>query len=548
MKIKTTLLGFALLFAMQTMMAQYKISGSIQDEKTKEPLVGVSIYITDLKTGTLSNMEGYYQIDKIKPGRYLLDISAVGYKSMVKQITVRSDTSIHFILTPSVNELNEAIVTGVSRSTELKKSPVIVKTIDRTTMMQNSATNLIDALKNVPGMSQISTGASISKPVIRGLGYNRLITLNNGIRQEGQQWGDEHGIEMDEYAIDRVEIVKGPGSLMYGSDGIAGVLNFLAPKFPSKGDIKTQLISNYQSNNQLIGYSLSNTGNQKGIQWLGRMSTKWAANYQNDNDGKVLNSGFREMDVSLMGGVNKSWGHSHLSISSFQQQLNLPEGERDSLGRFTFVNAQGEEVTATSADYSGYKTGYPHQDIHHVRLSSNNYFILRKGTLQADFGFQNNKRKEFGNPADPNEIDLYFDLRTINYSIRYHAEEIKGWETSLGIGGMQQSHVNKGVDFLIPAYQLLDAGAFVYTQKSFRKCTIAGGVRLDLRSVRSEALYLDSLGQAVSEPDAYSELKFSPISRSYEGFSGSLGVSYAMNTSSTFKLNLSRGFRAPNIA
>ena len=135
-----------------------------------------------------------------------------------------------FDMSMANNELAEVIVTGVTRSTELKLSPIIVKSIDRSNFNQNIASNLIDALKNIPGVSQITSGASISKPVIRGLGYNRVITLDDGIRQEGQQWGDEHGIEMDEYAIDRVEIVKGPGSLIYGSDGIAGVLNFLPPK------------------------------------------------------------------------------------------------------------------------------------------------------------------------------------------------------------------------------------------------------------------------------------------------------------------------------
>jgi iron complex outermembrane receptor protein len=105
------------------------------------------------------------------------------------------------------------------------------------------------------------------QPTIRGLGYNRVISLYNGIRQEGQQWGDEHGIEIDEYSIDRIEIVKGPGSLMYGSDGIAGVLNFISPKSPPIGQVKTQFISNYQSNNNLLAYSISNEKKMVSMEW-----------------------------------------------------------------------------------------------------------------------------------------------------------------------------------------------------------------------------------------------------------------------------------------
>lgn len=547
MNLKKLIWVIAFVFATIHLFAQNKISGNIKNEN-KENLKGVSIYFTDLKTGTSTNQDGHYQMIHLKSGTYLLDISFVGYKSIVKQVTITKDTIMDFVLVSAVSELNEVIVTGVSRSTELKLNPVIVKTIDRNTLNQNSCSNLIDGLKNIPGVNQITTGAAISKPTIRGLGYNRIVTLNNGIRQEGQQWGDEHGIEMDEYAVDRVEIVKGPGSLMYGSDGIAGVLNFLAPKAPPIGKIKTQLISNYQSNNHLIGYSISNAGNKNGLQWLGRFSNKLASNYQNAYDGKVLNSGFREYDGSVFLGVNKNWGHSHLTISSFNQTLNLPEGERDSLGRFTYVNASGDDVTAISKDYSGYKIGFPHQEINHVRVSSNNYFILRKGTMNADLGFQNNKRKEFGDPTNPKDIALYFDLNTFNYNLRYNFEKIKGWETSLGISGMQQANANKGMEFLIPAYNLFDAGAFVFTQRTFNKLTLAGGLRFDNRYINSKELYLDSLEKPVSIPDANSELKFSSFTRNYNGVSGSLGLSYQMNKTSTVKFNISRGYRAPNMA
>ena len=151
---------------------------------------------------------------KSKPetGTYLLEISFTGYEPIIEKITIAQDTVMDFVLSPAITELNELIITGVTRSTELRLSPVIVKAVDGNTLKQNSATNLIDGLRNIPGVNQITTGTGISKPTIRGLGYNRVITLNNGIRQEGQQWGDEHGIEIDENAVDRVEVVKGPAA------------------------------------------------------------------------------------------------------------------------------------------------------------------------------------------------------------------------------------------------------------------------------------------------------------------------------------------------
>ena len=552
MKIKIIYTIVAFVFATQTFVAQNKISGNIKDEQTKEILSGVLIYINDLKTGATTDKEGNFKLENIKTGTYLFEISLIGYKKSVKRIFIGSDTLVSFLISESVSELNEVVITAVSRSTELKLSPIIIKPIDVGDLNENSSTNLIDALKNVPGLNQITTGAGISKPTIRGLGYNRVISLYNGIRQEGQQWGDEHGIEIDEYSIDRIELVKGPGSLMYGSDGIAGVLNFISPKAPPVGQIKTQLISNYQSNNNLIGYSLSNAGNKKGVQWLARFSNKFAGNYQNKYDGKIYNSGFQEYNGSLFLGVTKKWGYSHLNLSSFNSSLNMVEGDRDRLGQFVFATPDGngsiKEVSASSTDLSGYKIGFPHQEVYHLRVLSNNYFILKNGTINLDLGFQNNKRKEFGDVLNPNDMALFFDLNTFNYNLRYNLEELKGWETSFGASGMQQNNYNKGLEFLIPEYSLFDVGGFVFTQKTFNKITLAGGLRFDNRNINTQKLILDSLETPVSVEDSTTNLKFDAFTKNYNCSSGSIGLSYQINKKSTIKFNLSRGFRAPNIA
>ena len=529
--------------------AQNSFSGTVKDSQTKEPIIGASFYISDLKKGVSIDINGHFKIENIKSGNYLLEISSVGYKSVIERVSISNDTEINYLLSPATKELTEVVVTGVTRSTELKLSPVIIKAIDKNTLNQNSSTNLIDALKNVPGISQITTGASISKPIIRGLGYNRVISLYNGIRQEGQQWGDEHGIEIDENDIDRIEIVKGPGSLMYGSDGIAGVLNFISPKAPPVGKIATQVVSNYQTNNNLFGYSFSNAGNKNDFQWLGRLTNKNAGNYQNAYDGKVYNSGFQELDGSLFVGINKNWGHSHLHFNTFNTKVNLVEGDRDSLGRFIFLTQDGTEKVATNQELSGYQIGFPYQQINHLRLLTNNYFLLKNGTLNVDLGFQNNKRREFGDATKPQDVALFFNLSTFNYNLRYNLSEINGWGTSIGIGGMYQLNKNEGSEFIIPEYNLFDVGGFVFTQKTFnQKLTLAGGIRYDNRKIKSQALYLDDNEKPEEYPNINSNLKFEEFTKSFHDFSGSLGLSLQMSEISTLKLNLSRGFRTPNIA
>ncbi|MFN3270977.1 MAG: TonB-dependent receptor [Cloacibacterium caeni] len=537
MLIKKIYFFVAMLFAAQLVMAQYKLSGKITDFDTQEPVKNASVYLVDLKKSAVSDQNGNYAFQNLKSGKYFVEITGDNYTSLLVSIEVNQDAVSDFTLQKSAKEIDEVVVTAVSRASELKKIPVVIKSVDKNIINQNASTNLIDGLKNIPGVNQITSGAAISKPVIRGLGYNRVITLVDGIKQEGQQWGGEHGMEIDEFSVGKVEIVKGPGSLMYGSDGIAGVLNFISPKVAANGKIENQLITNYQTNNNLIATSFSNKGNKNGFVWEGRLTNKLAGNYENKYDGKVLNSGFKELDGNLMLGINKNWGHSYFNVSSYNTTLNIVEGERDADGKFTFINSNGDDVTATDEDYKGYKVGFPHQEINHLRLTSNNYFLLKNGTINADFAFQNNKRKEFADATNPDEKELFFDLNTFNYNVRYNVKETNNWETSFGIGGMQQSNTNKGAEALIPDYQFFDAGAFVYTQKTFNKnLTLAGGLRFDNRNVDAQEMLEDA------------DVKFAKFNKNYSGISGSLGLSYQLDKQSTFKLNLSRGFRAPNIA
>ena len=142
-------------------------------------------------------------------------------------------------------KLNELVVTGVTGDTKLKNSTAPISIISNKDLRQTTSTNIIDAIAHQPGMAQITTGGGISKPIIRGLGYNRIIVMNEGVRQEGQQWGDEHGIEIDPQIVNSVEILKGPASLMYGSDAMAGVVILhSAPTLPEgkmRANVSTEL-------------------------------------------------------------------------------------------------------------------------------------------------------------------------------------------------------------------------------------------------------------------------------------------------------------------
>ena len=433
--------------------AQLNIRGKVLAENTNQAVSGVKIFVSNLELVTQSDANGAFQFANVPNGTYVLSFQKEGFKNQILELDMDVDTALTINLKTNVLEFQEFIVTGVVRATDFRMSPLSIKSLNLSELNSKGATNLIDAISRTPGVNQISTGSGISKPVIRGLGYNRVLVLNNGMRQEGQQWGDEHGVEIDEYSIERVEIIKGPGSLMYGSDAIAGVINFLPPLSMKKNGMQGNYTTNYQSNANLIAQSIRLSGHKDDFQWRVQGSSKLAGNYKNSKDGKVLNSGFNEINGNVYLGLDKKWGFTHLSLSSYNASFNMVEGERDSSGAFVHEVLDGSGGTnlmaATNKELNSYGLAWPHQNVSHQRIASNNLFRLKKQVIYLDLSFQNNKRKEYGSILNPDEIDLFFNLNTFNWNSRINFNPHKGWEFSLGLSQMIQSNENKGIEFLI---------------------------------------------------------------------------------------------------
>lgn len=514
--------------------------GKVSNYKTGELLPGASIYVHDVKKGAIADGTGNYRVQNLADGRYLVEVSYLGFKSIIETIELRGEVQKDFALEPTVVENESVTITGVSAATKVKKTPVPVSILKKENLLQGISTNLIDALSKTPGVSQISTGPAISKPSIRGLGYNRVVLVNDGVRQEGQQWGDEHGIEIDEYNVNKAEILKGPASIMYGSDALAGVVNIISFIPAPEGIVKGNFFGNYQSNNRLRGIHGEIGGNNKGFIWGINGSYKAAADYRNKYDGYVLNSKYTEKNFGGYLGINKEWGYTHLLISHFNQLPGLIEGERDdATGQFIKpINNNGlvAEEIATEADFKRIDPLIPRQHIMHSKITLDNNFHIGKNRLSINLGYQRNQRQEFGDVLNPGTKNLYFDLNTINYTLQYHFTEQHKWKTSVGINGMQQSNRNKGEEQLIPEYNLFDMGAFIYTQHSFNKLTFSGGLRLDRRYINSKELI------------AGTDLKFAGFTKNFINASGSAGISYEASENTVLKFNIARGFRAPGIS
>lgn len=529
------------------------LSGKITDKATGNTLPGVIIYIPDLKTGAVSKNDGSYLIENLPTTKMLFQISFIGYKTIIETIDLSQVTVKDFSMETYVKEINEVVVTGHSQAGEKNRTPTPISIVSKTQLLQNNSSNIIDAIASQPGISQVTTGSGISKPVIRGLGYNRVVVVNDGIRQEGQQWGDEHGIEVDEFSVNKVEILKGPASLSYGSDAIAGVINMISSQPLPLGTIQANVLGNYQTNNGLIAYSANVAGNIKGLVWDLRYSNKRAHSYQNKYDGYVYNSGFSENTFSGMLGTNQSWGYSHLHFSAYKFMPGLIEGERDTItGSFIKPFVINDSMLGTepvnNRDHLSYKVGIPYQKVDHSKILLNNSFILRQGSLKLVAGFQQNQRKEFGDAFLPQTYGIYFLMNTINYDLRYIFPERRGLDISIGLNGMQQNSWNKGIEFIVPEYDLFDVGGFAIIKKAFDKLDLAGGIRYDIRNQNTADLFLDTNGVRTESPDTNSYQQFQAIDANFSGISGSIGATYQFSEKFFAKLNIARGYRAPNIA
>jgi iron complex outermembrane receptor protein len=488
--------------------------GKVVDAKTKETLPGAVVSIPDLHISVATNNNGEFLLRSIPAkGKFVVQVQFLSYKTLTQTIDFSLTAPLVFELQSSVIEQHEVVITGTPITAGSRYNSTSASVVSKEQLMASS-TNLIDALaKQVPGVSQITTSQAISKPVIRGLSYNRVVTLNDGVKQQGQQWGDEHGNEMDQFAAARVEVLRGAASLMYGSDALGGVINVIDPPTPAEGNIQGEVLSNYATNSGLSNTSLMLSGNQNGFVWRGRGTYQNAYAF-NTPLGHYINSGFNQTNLSGMLGVNKPWGYSHLNFSYFKNNIGFYDAE------------PGDPLYTTATDRT---LDYPKQDIRHYKLALNNNFIFGTSSLKLDLGYQKNQRRELEDSPTPS---LFFDLNTYSVDAKYNLAQSNGWSPVIGLSSSLEHSINLGEELLVPAYDEFTTGGFIYSKKKLDKNTIRAGARLD---------YIKNKGKA--QPGV-----FDGFDNNFANLSGALGYTHVFNDNLSFKTNAGTAFRAPNPA
>ena len=505
-------------------------TGKVLDAQSKTGLPGASISIPDLRVSVITDANGEFNISSAPSrGSFLIQVRYIGYKTLTRTVDFSKSATLVFELEESVIEGKEIVITGSAFSSDNRQNSTSIATVTKEDLLYNPSTNIIDALSKVPGVSQITTGPAISKPVIRGLSANRVVTLSNGVKQQGQQWGDEHGIEIDQYSAERIEILRGPASLMYGSDALGGVINILDALPAPDGTIRGEFLSNYATNNGLSGTSLMLQGNNKGLVYRARGSYRNAYSYKTATE-YVPNSGFNETSFEGQIGLNKNWGYAHLDASSFRNNIGFYEPARNDAG--LLVNEDG--LVPTDAQNRDRTIAFPKQDVRHYKLALNSNILFNSGSLRSTIGYQQNQRRELESAGEG--AALYLNNYAYSYDFKYTLKETNGWASVFGISGEFIHSLNTSAEEqLIPDFDSQAYGGFAFLKKTWEKNTFNIGARLDYRKLNSYAFE----GEEVS---------FAPINNEFTNLSAALGYTHEFNEAFSFKANAGTAFRGPNIA
>jgi len=494
--------------------AQNKIVGSISDKENK-PLSNVIVSLPEIHKEIVSDENGKFYINNLPKGNLKIIFSMVGYTTQIKEITIsEKETTLNIALEESTIHMDEVII---STAFNKLQSQNVMKVEHQTlkSLQQKGTSTLIEGLATIPGVSQVSTGTSIGKPVIRGLSGNRVLVYSQGVRLENQQFGEEHGLGLNDAGVESVEVIKGPASLLYGSDALGGVLYFNPEKFAKIHELKTDFSQRMFSNTLGSATSLGLKTSTEKWKFLVRGSYSTHSDYQVADGDRVTNTRYNETDFKTGIGYSNTRFSSVLRYNFNKLDLGIPE------------NGIAEQSTSK-------KTLYPSQGVNNHILSLHNNFFFKNSKLEADLGYIFNDRSEF---VDSNIAVLHMKLRTFNFDLKYYLPKLGKVESIIGVQGMHQTNTNFGEELLIPNATTNDFGIFGTTNYEWKKNVIQAGIRFDKRNVSTET-------NGVIGQEGY----FEAITKSFDSFNSSLGYKTNLTDYFTLRLNFASGFRAPNLA
>lgn len=548
---------FALLAGSGCAFSQNTIGGKVTSTQSA-PLDGAHIHIEQLHGTT--RPDGTYELTGIGTGRHRIIISYVGYKSLDTVVNVSGNMRLDARLRAEATQLDGVVLEDNATQRALKTSSASQENVDGSFIRQNMGGSLMQSLERLGGINTVAIGSGQSKPIIRGLGFNRVVVAESGIKHEGQQWGADHGLEIDQYAAGNVKIVKGPASLAYGSDAIGGVIEVEKPKPPVMQSLGGSVDLTGKTNNNLYGSSFNLYGRSSRLFFDTRITSIDYADYKVPVDhiniysyraplykNRLRNTAGNELNLHFTAGYLDEKFSSVFYISNLHTQSGL------------FANAHGLEprnVDTALHDASDRDIQNPSQDVNHLKIINRTTIYTGSHKLDFDAGYQRNYRQEFSDyishgfmpsnyPQDlgiPETLEREFDKTVFSFNAKDQIM-LGAHDLTLGLTAEHQNNKIGGWAFIIPKYRQTSAGVFAYDKVILsEKLLLHLGVRYDYGNIKTQD-YFDWFTTPLNDIPQYLQ-RAQALNRTFNSPSWGVGLNY--NLKNLFlRVNAGQSFRMP---
>lgn len=490
--------------------SRHTVSGSTTAPDST-PLAQVRVQLLELNRVTHSDDRGRYQLREVPPGSYTLAFSRLGLAPLVRRLPVTADVQVHVVLQPALLELAtvQAVATGVAGSVFASPQPTSV--LEGSSLRASHGSSVGDALEGLPGVRSMSMSPGIGKPVIRGLSSNRVVVVDDGQRLETQQWGSDHGPNTETLGASRIEVLRGPASVLYGSDALGGVVNIVRPIPPDAIGIDpfvrvrggTAYYSNPAGLESTLGAEAA----------AGPVGARFSGTRRGTGDmrapGRLLhNTGNDVVNLDAAGSLRLARGSITAGYVTRRERIEIYEDPRD------------------VPDFTGYQRIYE-----------------RRGTLRANVGagadrleahltHERNERREFDD-ADATVVALGLLATTSTGQLSYHHRPLGPFSGTAGVSFFDSDFKKFGRETLIPSSTTRNVAAFLFEQGELGRLLLSAGLRFDARTLQASA---DTV------------LRIGDERRSWRAMTGNAGALYRVSQPIALVLNVGRGFRAPSAA
>lgn len=509
------------------------LCGTVTDAETKEPIAYAEIFIEELGVGEVTDEEGKFHLHNLCNGTYTVSSNHIGCVHTAKKVTIDGDNEVNFELLHEALDLEEVVV---------KVASILPNDLQSQQELAGSSLDaargktLGEALKNLPGINVVSTGGNAVKPVIHGMHSNRVLMLNNGVRQEGQQWGLDHGAEIDPNSAGKITVVMGANSVRYGAGALGGVILVEPKPLRTEPGIGGEVSLAGFSNGRMGVATGSIDGMLKGkLPLSGRLqgTLKRSGNLRTP-DYFLENTGRNERDFSATAGLKKERFETSLFYSDYFTKTALFEGAR--IGNFEDLLAAIEQGRPTEEGAFSYTLGGPLQQVaHKILKSKTTVHTGQSGKLSVQYAWQSDRRQEFEEEQggiDYQAPDARFDLTTHTADVTWEHKPWKHLQGAVGTQYMQQSNKTLAGG-LIPDYDSRTIGAFWLERwRNYpAPVEVEAGIRYDVRRIDVG----NQDGQIIGKTLRYNNL------------SGSLGLLIKTARHLDIKLSTGTAWRSPSV-